>query len=564
MIPPVSTGCSSGAASSAAADASIDGTHDAAWPLDVHDDGTHDAAWPLDVHDDTAEETGEGPAIANLMLEANPNNLLSGTLTFTTDQPTTDQVQVVNLEDGGASNSFSIPLAGMTPTTFHRIPVLGLRASSRFRIDVETTSAVSRKATASLAYTTGALPPAIPPISVVTNDKTRTSPGYTMMDLWLWDATQPFATPDPSRSSVIIVDADGEVVWYAMSPACCTPTDARKLPNGDITFLGWGRNSGQAVWEEIDMMGNVVFDVSANEMGLDFISHEIFPEPGTENFLSLTPQLRSIPGYPTADGGTTTYAVVGDAVVEVGADASVIHEWSTFDMFDPHYEGTRSEFNFPTWNFLYADAGKPKDWTHGNSVVVDPASNDIVASSRTLSWIFKFDRNDGGPPRLLWRLGPGGDFALTNANDGFQYNQHCATVLPNGNIMAFDDGDGRPNDAGFAGLYSRAVEFSLDTTKMQATIVWQYRESPPFYSPYVGSSYLLPNGNVLVDDGADLADHLGQTDDPTNLKYARIMEVTHDPVPTKVMEFDVNPPLTWQANFSGFWVYRAKRIPSLY
>lgn len=548
-------GCSARAPAVGVADASLE-----AAVADASVDTASDASGLLDTSESSPSWDGANPIISGLAIVPNPNSALSAVLTFTTNEPTTDHVQVTNIGDAGADNSFVVPLGGVAPSTLHTINLIGMRASSPFRIDIATTDGSARSASGSLRYTTGALPATIPPITLVTNDKSRTSPGYTMMDLWLWDASQPFSKLDPTRSAIVIVDADAQVVWYAMGPTCCYPMDPEKLANGDIVFVGSGT---QAIWEEIDPMGTIVRQGSAASMGVDFLSHEIFPE-GDGSYLSLAPSVRDVSGYPTADGGTTTLHVVGDSIVEFDPDGRLLNQWSTFDMFDPHYEGTPSMFNAARWNFLYPDAGATKDWTHGNAVIVDPTSGDLVASSRTLSWIFKFSRNDGGAPQLLWRLGPNGDFTLTNANDGFQYNQHCPTILANGNILAFDDGDARPNDAGAAGLYSRAVEFSLDTTRMQATIVWQYRESPSLYSNYVGSAYLLPNGNVLIDDGAEQADRSGTFNDPTNLKFARIMEVTHDPSPTKVMEFDINPPLTWQPNYSGFWVYRAKRIPSLY
>ncbi len=558
-------GCSGGSQPNGSApDGSVDAASEAVFKpdagLDGHDGSTSTDA-DLDAHDEgSAGDAGTGPVVSQVVFTTNPNNVLSGVLTFTTDEPTTDQVQVTNLGDGGADNSFSVPLGGKPPTKTHSIAVLGLRADSPFTFDVTTTDAASRSATTSVDYTTGPLPAVIPPVQVVQNDKTRTSPGYTMLDLWAWTATPPTAYMDGTRSSIVIVDGDGQVVWYWLSTSS-PPTDPKKLPNGDISFLSGG---GDPSWIEIDMMGSPVRTYSSTQLGLDYLQHEIFPEPGTAHYLGLSSQLRSISGYPTVDGGTTTYSVVGDVVAEFDSDGGVLNQWSDFDMLDPHYEGDPVEFNDPYWNFHYKDAGPTKDWTHGNAVVVDPTDGNILASSRTLSWIYKFDRNDGGLPKLLWRLGPGGDFALTNTNDGFQYNQHGANVLPNGHVMAFDNGSDRPNDAGVSGLYSRSVEFSLDTTNMQATIVWQYQESPPFYSFFLGSSYPLPNGNVLICDGGEIANRGVLYTDPTNLKYARIMEVTHDAVPTKVMELDIAPPLTWATNFSGFSVYRAQRITSLY
>jgi hypothetical protein len=65
---------------------------------------------------------------------------------------------------------------------------------------------------------------------------------------------------------------------------------------------------------------------------------------------------------------------------------------------------------------------------------------------------------------------------------------HLPTVLPNGNVLVFDNGP-------FRG-YSRLVEVDPATK----AIVWEWRASPPeaFFSRIRGSVQPLPNGNLLV------------------------------------------------------------------
>jgi hypothetical protein len=61
-------------------------------------------------------------------------------------------------------------------------------------------------------------------------------------------------------------------------------------------------------------------------------------------------------------------------------------------------------------------------------------------------------------------------------------------VLPNGNILVFDNGTSR----GFSRV--------LEVDPIEETIVWEYRAEPPsrFFSPVRGSAQGLPNGNVLI------------------------------------------------------------------
>ncbi len=79
---------------------------------------------------------------------------------------------------------------------------------------------------------------------------------------------------------------------------------------------------------------------------------------------------------------------------------------------------------------------------------------------------------------------------------------HHPSVLPNGNLLIFDNGRQRG--------WSRLLELEPAT----GTIVWTYRGDPPpsFSSPVRGSTQALPNGNLLV----------------TESTRGRVFEVTRD------------------------------------
>jgi hypothetical protein len=524
-------------------------------------DGGRDA-----VSSTMADATQDGPGgvlvISNLVITPNPKSILSATLSFTTNVPTTASVQVTNTSDGGASNSFTI---GPTtaPTTTYSLMVLGMRAQSSFVLTVTAKDSASHVAMATTTFTTGSLPSFIPPIKVVTNDPTKTSPGFTLLSIWQWDGV--ISNLDPAFSPLVALDAEGQVVWYYLDTTATgadAPNCPKKLANGDLVYL-----IGEDGWAEIDMMGNTVRSYTAASMGLDTVHHEISPELSSD-YLSLSTELRKISGYPTADGGTATYPIVGDVIAEFNpGDGGVLNRWHAFDILNPMREGAVNAFNFPFWNGRYADAGSTKDWSHGNGVFPDNRDGTIVFSSRTQSWIVKFNRNDGGTASVVWRLGAGGDFMLTNANETFQYGQHGVNLLSNGHLMMFDNGNNRPAADGGVNLFSRALEYSLDTTAMTATIVWQYAESPPIFSQFIGSSFLLDNGDVLLCYGGLVDDLSLPLENPKSLKYARVMEVTHDASPTKVLEYEVRAELNSKPStptFAGYSVYRATRLTSLY
>ena len=112
--------------------------------------------------------------------------------------------------------------------------------------------------------------------------------------------------------------------------------------------------------------------------------------------------------------------------------------------------------------------------------------------------------------RIAWRIGRfKSDFTFPNPNDRF-YHEHYVRMLENGNLLLFDNGNGRPAAEG--GLYTRALELALDWKSMTATKVWEYRHqtgssggAPVYkYSDRVGAAQRLANGNTIVWFGADI------------------------------------------------------------
>ena len=65
---------------------------------------------------------------------------------------------------------------------------------------------------------------------------------------------------------------------------------------------------------------------------------------------------------------------------------------------------------------------------------------------------------------------------------------HHPTLLENGNVLIFDNGNQRK--------YTRVVELN----PVNRHIVWEYKADPPesFYTSFGGSNQRLPNGNTLI------------------------------------------------------------------
>jgi hypothetical protein len=170
--------------------------------------------------------------------------------------------------------------------------------------------------------------------------------------------------------------------------------------------------------------------------------------------------------------------LIGDFMHEVTPEGRVVWEWTGAEHMDPSLD-------------LLCPLDSRHEWTHQNAVEEMPDGN-LLVSFRQPSTIAMVERSSG---RVLWRFGP-----------GVFSHQHNPTVLENGNLLVFDNGEHRAGE----GTFSRVVEFNAATGE----IVWQYVGTPrlAFYSTGISGAQRLPNGNTLICEG----------------RTGRIFEVTTD------------------------------------
>ena len=207
--------------------------------------------------------------------------------------------------------------------------------------------------------------------------------------------------------------------------------------------------------------------------------------------------------------------------------------WDPFRFLDPINERTNAMNSDPGINsnspakMACAGSALPvEEWTHSNSLQV-AATGEILQSIRHLDTVIAISPTFD---RIAWRIGRfSSSFAFPDPSDKF-YHQHFARMLPNGNLLLFDNGNGRPAAEG--GLYSRGLELALDWNTMTARKVWQYRHplvggsSTYKYSNSQGEAIRLENGNTLALFGSDI--------DPATLAAKRPQTFT-------LVEADANP-----------------------
>jgi len=478
----------------------------------------------------------------------------SVSIEFGTDTTYGLKTWALNTPPGGGA--VEILVAGMKAnTTYHMRADVSFPDGTQF-VDTDHT------------FATGGLPAARVPQITVTNPNGLTpSPGAIMLDLFPGTSNQVM---------VAAVDNAGNLIWYydydtslpsceeEPPGACGLPQPIKLLPNGHI-LMNFGSVTSRGVTfggtvQEIDLAGNVIFQFNDTDLNnwlsaagynlvVQAFHHEVLPLPNGHLILLFNhfEECTSIPGcVGTAD-------VLGDAFVDLDQNHNPVWVWDMFDHLcpptptSPCLDVNRRPLAFP-------------DWTHSNAIIYSPDDGNLLLSDRNQFWVLKIDYQDGqGAGDILWRLGPQGDFTLTNGGiDDWFYAQHYPTFLsPNStgvfNLMVFDNGNNRGifdvpsapcGTPGEPACYSTVPILQVDEVGMTATILWQDNLSP-VYSPIHGGTAQLLNGNRVA-IGVSVP-----SDDPTGARY---MEVTHDSSPLIVLRMEV----------SGQTAYRMEHLPSLY
>lgn len=158
--------------------------------------------------------------------------------------------------------------------------------------------------------------------------------------------------------------------------------------------------------------------------------------------------------------------MLGDLVVEVTSDGSVVYEWHSVDWLNPAEDIICPLENRAAW-------GGANDLT-----ALD--DDKFLISFRILDTVALVDRTNG---TFAWKWG-----------QGQISHQHNPTRLPNGHVLLLDNGAHR------RGLsYSRVIEVDPETDD----VVWEYHGDPlsSFFTHFTGGAERLPNGNTLTCEG---------------------------------------------------------------
>jgi len=254
-----------------------------------------------------------------------------------------------------------------------------------------------------------------------------------------------------------------------------------------------------------------------------------------------------------------------DRLIEVSWDGKILWEWLASDHVDSFgfSEQARNAIHrFPNWT----EARGSGDWLHVNAAAyVGPNKwfdvgdrrfhpDNIIISSRNTSVVAIIDRTTGA---FVWRMGPDYRESAALRALGQILGQHHPHLVPKGlpgagNLLVFDNGgastygDGNPVAPNGTNVLARINSRVLEINPVTFEKVWEYSVSGQerflFASHYISSAQRLPNGNTLIDEGAD----------------GRLFEVT--PAKEIVWEY-VSPYFGLEEGSNTNRVFRAQRVP---
>ena len=429
----------------------------------------------------------------SVALALNPSGYAPLSARLTATAPLSGRLRLVVHGRHGAASDFAQQFddEGLA----HTVPVLGLYADYANAVDVQLVNPAGRVlADTALTIQTGPLPAdmltgyvAVPPAGAALGGD------FTLVSN--------FSAANPQIP--LIVDNDGEIRWlldYHSSPELATlfyDCGIARLRNGNFSF---GDKATSKLFE-VDAYGTIV-----NRWHLPGYTfhHELYEKPDG-NFLVTVNKT----GSTHPDGSPTEE----DYVVEIDRPTGrVVHEWDLKRSLNENRHALEPD---------------PVDWLHANAVLYDPRDNTIIVSGRhqgvvkldydnRVQWVLAPHRGWSPSPQgqdlrqlLLTPLDARGevipDTAVVNGSANhpdfeWSWYQHSPQLLPNGDLLLFDNGTNRNFVRDAPGHYSRAVVYRLDPARRTVQQIWTYGQArgEAAYSAVVSRVQYLPAVNHLL------------------------------------------------------------------
>jgi arylsulfate sulfotransferase len=440
------------------------------------------------------------------------------------------------------------------------IPVLGLRADTTTSVKAEIVDDASRRRFVHEERITARLESGerdpfrngYPEIRVTTKSAAEMEPGMNLLSFSLGNKGRFVTRP-------IMIDASGAIRWVLRLDFLgdwASPVE--RLRNGNLVF-----GHGRYVYE-YSMLGRRVNAWDIGRYGYTQ-HHDLFEIAAGERKGNLIVAVDRI--------GKDT---VEDFAIEIDRKGTLVNTWDFRKVLDVSRHDLLKNRS---------------DWLHMNALYHDPRDDTLVVSGRnqgvvkvdgknSLKWIIAPHKGWGAAgvsgegldtsKYLLTAVSADGtpypreiQLGLENVEGGkgfdWPWGQHAPLLLPNGNILLFDNGFNRQFKGAKSG-FSRAVEYLVDEKAGTVRQVWQYgaeRGDDSFSNIISDVDLLEKTKNRLITSGSVRV----SPDDP----HAYVTEVRY-PDGAVVHELRIGFKDAYADLEAGGWgnidiLYRAERLP---
>ncbi len=313
-------------------------------------------------------------------------------------------------------------------------------------------------------------PDLVPPEIVVARRGGPASAGYLFLA----------PSSGPGQRGTLILDDRGFPVWFNPTTPVTAMNFRAALYHGKPALTWWQGKTEHGLGDGTHVVLDDSYRVTARIPAGGGRHSDLHEFLLTSRGTALVTSWELVPTDLSSLGGPRNGRVVGGIVQELELPSGrVLFEWRSLD----HVAISESHVGM-TDRAAY-------DYFHVNSVELDHDGNLLVSARNTWA-IYKIDRGSGA---VIWRLGgKRSDFTMgPGTRFAWQHDARRHGGTEEYLVSLFDDGA-----APQVQPESKALVLALDMRRKRATVRHAYRHSPPVLAHALGSTQLLPNGNVLV------------------------------------------------------------------
>jgi arylsulfate sulfotransferase len=418
----------------------------------------------------------------------------------------TDTELAVNLDTSEltfAEPGYHVPVLGLYADRENAVRIL-VDLLERGRIDLTVTITTSLAKPDEAAWA--------PTIRVKTAVAERMEPGWTVAEIT--------TSPSPNPPIVIVdwtrtiaLDERGAIRW-ALRPA---------LPKGEAFTVGrsLAGNFLTGSYDTIVEVNQLGRTVHSFQLAGYTLNHEIVQIGSRDNCEGVPDGTQSAHvGNILVLASKNGAATIQDHIVELDSESgTILNVWDLGQVFDP----TRMTYiDAEKW-----DISQNGDWLHGNGLAYSTADESIIVSGfnqgvaklrrdGTLVWLLA-PHQGWNPPqsgKLLTavdatqapyaesvQLGKQAAGSASMPEFDWPFGQHSPALLPNGDLLLFDNGATR-HFSGGCGSFSRAVIYRIDQAAMTVRQIGQFILNQAESSCYISNTHRLPvTGNIFIQPG---------------------------------------------------------------